>query len=264
MTSEIGKMKAVILAGGLGTRMQEVTRLIPKPMVEIGPQPILWHIMKIYAHFGVKDFCVALGYRSEIIKEYFANYRLRTNSARVHLGTGQIDIEAAEPLDWTVRLIETGAHTQTGGRVARLEKYLGNETFFLTYGDGVANVDIEALLAFHRSHGKIGTVCAVRPPSRFGALEMDHGGKVLEFSEKPHTGEAWINGGFFVFEPALFRYLSTDETCILERAPLEKLAADGELMAYRHPDFWQCIDTVRDVEQVNALWDSGAAPWKLW
>ena len=244
--------------------MQEVTRLVPKPMMEIGPYPILWHIMKIYAHYGVNEFCVGLGYRSEVIKEYFSNYRLRANSASVHLGTGRLEIEAEDSVDWTVRLIETGAHTQTGGRVARMQKYIGNSTFFLTYGDGVANVDIRALLDFHQAHGKIGTVCAVRPPSRFGALNMGEGDLVTAFTEKPHSGETWINGGFFVFEPEFFEYLSTDESCILERAPLERLAADGQLAAYRHPDFWQCIDTVRDIEQINTLWDKGKAPWKVW
>lgn len=258
------KMKAVILAGGLGTRMQELTRVVPKPMVEVGPYPILWHVMKIYAHFGVGEFAVALGYRGEVIKDYFANYRQRIHSLRVDLGTGIVDVVSEGDESWVIDLVETGFRTQTGGRVARMKAEIGDRPFFLTYGDGVADIDIAALLAFHKSHGKIGTVTAVRPPSKFGALDINGEGLVSQFSEKPITGDTWINGGFFVFEPGIFDYLSTDENCILERAPLEALAADGQLAAYRHHGFWRCMDTARDVELVNEIWQSGEAPWKIW
>ncbi|MCX5512649.1 glucose-1-phosphate cytidylyltransferase [Kaistia algarum] len=257
-------MKAVILAGGLGTRMQDLTRLIPKPMIEIGAHPILWHVMKVFGHYGVANFCVALGYRSEIVKEYFANYRLRHNSARIDLRTGSVEISGTDTEDWIVDLVETGALTQTGGRVARLKPHLQDAPFFLTYGDGIADVDVAALYAFHRSHGRIATVTAVRPPSRFGALDIGPDGRVGQFTEKPVSGDTWISGGFFVFEPRVFDYLTTDEDCVLERAPLERLAADGELVAYQHRGFWQGIDTARDVEHVNRLWEGGNAPWKAW
>eukprot|EP00435_Cladocopium_sp_Y103_P077061 s1_g800.t1 len=257
-------MKAVILAGGLGTRMQEFTQVVPKPMVEIGGRPILWHIMKIFAHFGVEEFGVALGYKGEVIKQFFANYRLLTNSIRVDLGSGAVDISAAHAENWRLHLIETGLRTQTGGRVARMQDTVGNERFFVTYGDGVTDVDLAKLLEFHLSHGKLATVTAVRPPSKFGALDIDPAGKVVSFTEKPISGETWINGGFFVFEPGVFEFLSRDEDCILERAPLEALSRSGELMAYHHPGYWQCLDTVRDVEIVNTIWDSGDAPWQVW
>ncbi len=257
-------MKAVILAGGLGTRMQELTRLIPKPMIEVGGYPALWHIMKIFEHFEVNDFVVALGYKSEIIKDYFSNYRLRANSIHVDLGQGTVVAEAEHKERWRIDLVETGLNTQTGGRIARLRPYLGERTFIVTYGDGVADVDINRLLAFHRAHGKIGTVTAVRPPSKFGALGLTDGDMVASFTEKPITGETWINGGFLVFEPGIFDYLSSDEGCILERAPLERLARDGQLAAYKHHGFWQCMDTAKDVETVNGMWSDQSAPWKLW
>jgi glucose-1-phosphate cytidylyltransferase len=260
----ISEMKSVILAGGMGTRMQELTSVVPKPMVEIGGFPILWHIMKIYEHYGVNNFAVALGYRSEVVKEYFANYRLRANSIHIDLATGTITGEVTHRERWSVDLVETGLNTQTGGRIARMREYLEGAPFFVTYGDGVSNIDLEALLAFHRSHGRIGTVTAVRPPSKFGALALDSGDTVSSFTEKPVTGETWINGGFFIFEPQIFDYLSTEESCILERAPLERLARDGQLAAFRHPGFWQCVDTAKDVETVNRMWLSGQAPWKLW
>lgn len=264
MSSRSQDLKTVILAGGLGTRMQELTRLIPKPMVEIGSHPILWHIMKIFAHYGVNEFCVALGYRSDIVKDYFANYRLRSNSTRVDLGSGEVQIRADDMERWILELVETGPLTQTGGRIARMRSFIGDAPFFLTYGDGVANVNVDELLSFHQSHGKIATVTAVRPPSKFGALDVSPDDSVLRFTEKPIAGDTWINGGFFVFEPAIFDYLSTDEGCILERGPLERVAADGQLKAYRHHGFWQCLDTARDVEQVNKLWEAGDAPWKVW
>lgn len=244
--------------------MQELTRLIPKPMIEIGEYPALWHIMKIFEHFDINDFVVALGYKSEIIKDYFANYRLRANSIHVDLELGTIVSEAAHREKWRIDLVETGLNTQTGGRIARLRQHLQDGPFIVTYGDGVADVDINELLAFHRSHGKIGTVTAVRPPSKFGALGLGEGDMVTSFTEKPVSGDTWINGGFLVFEPEIFDYLSTDEGCILERAPLEQLARDGQLAAYRHPGFWQCMDTLKDVETINAMWRNQSAPWKLW
>jgi glucose-1-phosphate cytidylyltransferase len=258
-------MKTAILAGGLGTRMQEVTHLIPKPMVKIGSHPILWHIMKHYASHGVEEFCVALGYRGDIIKDYFINYHTRQNDICVDLKTKEIkSTRNAATENWRVNLIETGEKTQTGGRIARMQDYLGNETFMLTYGDGVCDVDIKALLAFHKSHGKIGTVTAVHQPSRFGALQIDKNNIVAEFMEKPAQGDSFINGGFFVFEPGIFKYLSKDEECVLERLPLEKLANDGQLAAYHHQGFWQCMDTIRDINYLNDLWAKGDSPWKTW
>ena len=263
-TVTINDMKVVLLAGGLGTRMQELTRLIPKPMVEIGSFPILWHIMQLYSHYGINNFSVALGYRSEVIKEYFHNYQMRMHSMRVNLGKGTSEIIDAGTENWVIDLVETGLNTQTGGRVARMRDVIGDTTFMLTYGDGVADIDIAKLLEFHKSHGKFATVTAVRPPSKFGALDIDKDGLVKQFSEKPVSGDTWINGGFFVLEPQVFDYLSTDEDCIFERAPLEALAADGQLAAFHHHGYWRCMDTAKDVEQVNAIWEAGAAPWKVW
>jgi glucose-1-phosphate cytidylyltransferase len=257
-------MKTAILAGGLGTRMQELTRLIPKPMVEIGSYPILWHIMKIYSHYGVNQFTVGLGYRGEVIKDFFTNYRQRIHSLRVDLGKGSVDVVTEGDESWVIDLVETGMNTQTGGRIARMREELGDAPFFLTYGDGVSDVDIPALLDFHRSHGKIGTVTAVRPPSKFGALDIGENGTVARFSEKPVSGDTWINGGFFVFEPEIFDYVSPDADCVFERGPLEALAADGQLAAFKHPGYWQCMDTARDVENVNEIWSRGQAPWKVW
>ena len=260
----ISDLKAVILAGGLGTRMQELTRLVPKPMVEVGSQPLLWHIMKIYGHFGVRQFCVALGYRGEIVKDYFVNYRQRTNSLRVHLATGEVEVRGSDRDDWVLDLVDTGAAAQTGGRIAKLKPDLATERFFLTYGDGLADVDLEQLLAFHLAHGKAVTVTAVRPPSKFGALDIDDHDDVVSFTEKPVAGDTWISGGFFVCEPRVFDYVVPDDDCIFERAPLEALARDGQLAAFRHHGYWQCVDTARDVELVNRIWDDGSAPWKVW
>jgi glucose-1-phosphate cytidylyltransferase len=254
-------MKTVILAGGLGTRLSEETDVRPKPMVEIGGRPILWHIMKGYAHHGFKEFIVALGYKGEAIKEYFLNYPLINSDLTVSLGSGEVTRRRPADEDWVVHLQDTGVETMTGGRVKRLAPFL-NETFMLTYGDGVANVDIRALVAFHRAHGKLATLTAVRPPARFGALETD-GDQVTRFLEKPQTGEGWINGGFFVLEPGVLDYIEGDPTH-LEREPLETLARDGQLMAYRHGDFWQSMDTLRDVRLLNGLWKDGRAPWRVW
>ncbi len=257
-------MKVIILAGGLGTRLQEETVTKPKPMVEIGQKPILWHIISGYASCGFHEFVIALGYKGEYIKNYFINYYTMSHDLTVRLHGGHVDVrdQGKAPEDWTVHLIDTGAQTQTGGRLKRLQSIIGNETFMMTYGDGVSNIDINALLAFHRSHGRLATMSIVRPAARFGAVELQDG-LVTEFREKPRSGEGWINGGFFVLEPKVFDYLDTDST-IFERDPLERLAADGQLMAYQHEGFWQCMDTVRDVRTLEDLWQSGNAPWKTW
>ncbi len=256
-------MKTGILAGGTGTRLQELTALVPKPMVEIGSRPILWHIMKIFSGHGFQHFCVALGYKGHLIKEFFVNYPRLVNSLRVDLGTGAVSIHEQQHENWVVDLIETGAAAQTGARLARLKRILGAEAFFFTYGDGVGSVDLRALLDFHRRMGRIATVTAVRPPAKFGALDLD-GSLVGQFTEKPVAGEGWVNGGFYVFEPRVFDYLSEHEGCVLERDPLENLARDDQLAAFKHPGFWHCMDTIRDVDLLNDLWRSGTAPWKIW
>lgn len=253
-------MKVVILAGGLGTRLSEETALKPKPMIEIGGKPILWHIMSIYAAFGHTDFCCALGYKAELVKQYFLNFFALNNDLSIDLGTGKTTIHERQLAAWKIHLVDTGPNTMTGGRIKRLQSLIGNETFMATYGDGVSDVDIEALLAFHRAHGKLATVTAVRPPARFGGLEI-RDGRVERFNEKPQTGEGWINGGFFVFEPSVFQFIAGDTT-VLEREPLERLSADGQLMAYQHGGFWQPMDTLREKRLLEELWDSGSAPWR--
>ncbi|MCS7038642.1 MAG: glucose-1-phosphate cytidylyltransferase [Anaerolineae bacterium] len=255
-------MKVAILAGGAGTRLAEETEIKPKPMVEIGGRPILWHIMRHYAHYGFKDFIIALGYKGEVIKRYMLDYCSLHSNLTVNLRTGEVRREGNFTPDWTVELIDTGIRTQTGGRIKRLQPYLGNETFMLTWGDGVSDVDLHRLLAFHRSHGKLATLTAVRPPARYGHLKFD-GDRVAEFTEKPQIGEGWINGAFFVLEPGIFDYIDGDDT-VWEREPLERLAADGQLMAYKHESFWQCMDTLREKYILQQLWDSGRAPWKIW
>jgi glucose-1-phosphate cytidylyltransferase len=255
-------MKVVILAGGHGTRLAEETSVRPKPMVEIGGKPILWHIMKSYASYGYTDFLVACGYRGEMIKEYFNNYFIHSSDYFLDLRDGSRNIVSQNGLDWKIGVIDTGLHTMTGGRILRLRRWIGERRFMVTYGDGLSDVDIRALVDFHRSHGKAATVTAVRPPSRFGALSLD-GDRVCEFSEKPQASEGWINGGFFVFEPAIFEYLTDDET-VLERAALEKLASDAQLMAFRHSGFWQPMDTLREKQILESLWNGKEAPWKRW
>jgi len=257
-------MKAVILCGGFGTRLSEETVLRPKPMVEVGGYPILWHIMKLYAAHGITEFVLALGYRGDLIKDYFVNYRHRSRSLTVELDTGKIGVHQGGGEDWVVHLLDTGLHTQTGGRVKRAAEFVGPEPFLLTYGDGVSNVDIRHLIRYHREHGKLATVTAVRPPARFGGIVFEgNSGRVLRFEEKPQVGEGWINGGFFVLEPQAVRDIADDQS-VWEREPMERLAADQNLIAYRHQDFWQCMDTMRDVRLLNTLWDEGRAPWKVW
>lgn len=255
-------MKVVILAGGLGTRLAEETEVRPKPMVEIGGRPILWHIMKIFAKYDHNEFIVALGYKGEVIKDYFLNYYYWRSDISLHLGNGNVDVHNSGKEDWRVDLIDTGLHTQTGGRVKRLAQWIGDRTFMMTYGDGVANVDISALLAFHENHGKLATVTAVRPPARFGGIRLLDD-KVTEFKEKPQIGEGWINGGFFVLEPEVLDYIEGD-AIEWEKEPLEALTAEGQLVAYQHDHFWQCMDTLRDVRLLEELWQTAEPPWKVW
>lgn len=255
-------MKVAILAGGLGTRLAEETEIKPKPMVEIGGKPILWHIMKHYSQYGYNEFVVALGYKGEYIKRWMQDYCALHSNITVKTGTGDVILHNRNHTNWTVDLINTGQGTATGGRIKRLAPWVGNETFMLTWGDGVADINLKALLRFHRSHGKLATLTAVRPPARFGHLEFD-GDQVCSFTEKPQTSEGWINGAFFVLEPSIFDYIDGDATQ-WEKEPLEGLAADGQLMAYRHTSFWQCMDTVRDKKLLEKLWQEGNPPWKTW
>jgi glucose-1-phosphate cytidylyltransferase len=255
-------MKVALLAGGLGTRLAEETDSVPKPMVEIGGKPMLWHIMRLYAHHGFNDFLVACGYKGEIIKQYFHNFHAHNNDYIVNLQDGSRELLNPGSIDWRVGVIDTGQNTMTGGRLSRLRDQLESERFMVTYGDGLGNVDIRSLLEFHESHGKLATVTAVRPPSRFGALHME-GDAVTNFSEKPQTEAGWINGGFFVFEPEVFEYLDDDDT-VLEREPMERLAAAGQLHAFRHEGFWQPMDTLREKRLLESLCEGGNAPWKVW
>ena len=252
-------MKVVILAGGFGTRLSEYTDLIPKPMVTIGGHPILWHIMKTYAYFGHNDFNIALGYKAELIKEYFLNYRSLNADFTVDLANGEVCLHQIDVIDCKVTLVNTGLESMTGGRVKRMQQYIGNETFLLTYGDGVADIDINALIEFHQQNGKMVTVSAVHPAARFGELDLQED-QVIAFQEKPQTTQGWINGGYFVIEPEFFDLIDGDST-ILEKTPLEKVAEMGELMAYRHDGFWQCMDTKRDRDSLEEMWQSGKAPW---
>jgi len=255
-------MKIGILAGGLGTRLSEETTVKPKPMVEIGGRPIIWHIMHIYASYGFKEFVIALGYRGDLIKDYFVNYNYHARSLTVQLKNGDITIHEGNSEDWIVHLLDTGADTNTGGRVKRMAEFIGNEPFMLTYGDGVGNINISKLLEFHRAQKKLATLTAVRPPARFGQMILADG-IVTEFKEKPQIGEGWINGGFFVLQPEVAKYIEGDHTA-WEFESLVKIAADGQLAAYQHGGFWQSMDTLRDVNLLEKLWRAGNAPWKLW
>ena len=256
-------VKAVLLAGGLGTRLREETEYCPKPMVMVGGRPILWHIMKNYSHFGVRDFVVCLGYQGDVIRDYFLNYEARMNDFTVHLGSKH-SVEyhdVHDESDWGVTLAETGAETMTGGRVFRVQKYVQGERFVATYGDGLADVPIDKVLEFHEAHGKLATVTTVRPVSRFGVMDIAEDGTVNQFREKPQA-DGYVNAGFFVFEPEIFDYLDAD--CVLEQEPLARLAADGQLMSYRHEGWWQPMDTYREFQMLNELWDAGNPPWKMW
>lgn len=255
-------MRVAILAGGVGSRLSEETALKPKPMVEIGGKPILWHIIQHYSHFGFDQFVIALGYKGEYIKKYFADHCALDGDLTVDFRTGKVSHRQEHSPHWRVHLIETGMRTNTGGRIRRLRPYLGNETFMLTWGDGVSDVNLHDLWRFHRAHGKLATMTAVRPPARFGHIEMD-GSRVVEFSEKPQTREGWINGAYFVLEPPVLDYIEGDDTA-WERGPLVRLAREGQLMAYQHNSFWQCMDTLRDKVLLEELWESGNPPWKIW
>jgi len=255
-------LRVAILAGGFGTRLAEHTDQIPKPMVPVGGHPILWHIMKSYSAHGHDDFAIALGYLGNVIKEYFVNYHYSARDISVNTGTGKVEIFDGPGENWRIDLLDTGLHTQTKSRVAQIARHIGDEPFMLTYGDGVSDIDINALLEFHRSHGKIATMSVVRPTSRFGAVEIN-GDRVAKFEEKPQLADGWINGGFFVLEPGVKDYVSGPDA-MWEQDPLEKLAADGQLMAYRHEGFWQSMDSLREVRVLESLWESGKPPWRVW
>lgn len=255
-------MKAVILAGGLGTRISEEALLRPKPMIEIGGKPVLWHIMKIYSAHGIRDFIICCGYKGYMIKEYFANYYLHQADVTFDMANNRMDVHQNTAEPWRVTLVDTGEQTMTGGRLKRVQKYLGDGDFCLTYGDGVSNVDLTALIKFHKDQGTLATLTAVQPPGRFGALNFDQH-KIIGFQEKPHGDGGWINGGFFVLSPKVFDFVAGDST-VWEREPMEQLAASGQLSAFMHRGFWQPMDTLRDKNQLEALWDAGNAPWKVW
>lgn len=256
-------MKTVILAGGLGTRISEESHLKPKPMIEIGEHPILWHIMKIYSHHGFNDFVVCLGYKGYLIKEYFANYFLHNSDVTIDLKENSVEIHNSKTEPWKVTLVDTGLHTQTGGRLQRVRQHLGDSTFFMTYGDGVADIDLKRLLEFHRRSGKKATVTAVQPPGRFGALALDDSGSVRTFQEKPEGDGAWINGGFFVLEPEVVDYVD-DDSVLWEKQPLARLTSESQLGAFRHSGFWKAMDTLRDKTELEERWRAGKAEWNLW
>jgi glucose-1-phosphate cytidylyltransferase len=255
-------MKCVILAGGVGSRIAEESESRPKPMVEIGGKPILWHIMKTYSAHGIRDFVICLGYRGYQIKEYFANYFLHTSDVTFHMKQNRMQVHSRHAEPWTVTLVDTGEETMTGGRLKRIRDYVGRGTFCMTYGDGLGNVDIRAAVAFHRKSKKLATVTAVQPPGRFGAMDVNRG-RVTRFVEKPHGDGGWINGGFFVLEPGIFRYIAGDAV-VWEKVPMKKLADDGQMAAFLHRGFWQPMDTLREKQVLESLWQTGRAPWKVW
>ena len=257
-------MKVLILAGGFGTRLSEETDVRPKPMVEIGGKPILWHIMKIYSHYGYNDFVILLGYKGYYIKEYFANYFLHQSDVTIDITTGKMEVlnNSSEP--WKITLLDTGLETMTGGRIKRAQNFLGNEPFMLTYGDGVADIDINKLVEFHKLHGKAMTMTSAQPEGRFGALNIDENNRVTNFLEKPKGDGGWINAGFFVCEPKVFDYITEGDSTVFEQVPLQNLAKDGEIYTYKHEGFWKPMDTLRDKLELEKLWNSGKAPWKVW
>lgn len=257
-------MKAVILAGGFGTRLSEATNLIPKPMVEIGGKPILWHIMKSYSEHGINEFVICCGYKGYIIKEWFANYFIHNSDVTVDLATNSIEVHSCKAEHWKVTLVDTGLNTMTGGRIKKIQKYIGNETFLLTYGDGVSDIDISKSIEEHKKSGKALTVTAYKPNGKFGALEIDGDGNVNAFTEKPAGDGMWINAGYFVCEPEIFDYITEGDSTIFEKSPLENLARDGKMNSYKHNGFWKPMDTLRDNTELNQMWDSGKAPWKKW
>jgi glucose-1-phosphate cytidylyltransferase len=256
-------MKTLLLAGGFGTRISEETRLKPKPMVEIGGKPVLWHIMKIYSQHGFNDFVILLGYKGYVIKEYFSNYFLHQSDVTINLESNKMEVHNNSSEPWKVTLLDTGLNTMTGGRIKRAINHIGNEPFLLTYGDGVADVDMNKVIAFHKEHKKLLTMTSVQPAGRFGALDIDEINRVSNFIEKPKGEGNWINGGFFVCEPEVLKYISDDST-VFEKEPLEKLAKEGELFTYKHHGFWQCMDTLRDNNYLNELWEADSAPWRNW
>lgn len=257
-------MKVVILCGGMGTRLREETEIKPKPMVEVGGMPILWHIMKTYAHYGFNEFILCLGYKGEMIKEYFYHYEVLSNDFTIELGSKKIDIHPRHSEQgWKITLVDTGLNTMTGARVKRIERFIKEEMFMLTYGDGVTDINIHKLLEYHKNHGKIGTVTGVSPPSRYGEL-LIHKDQVISFREKPKNNDNSISGGYFIYNKEFFNYLKDDDDCILEREPLEMLAKDEELQVYQHTGFWQCMDTYRDYKYLAELWEKGNPPWKVW
>ena len=257
-------MKLVILAGGYGTRISEESSVKPKPMIEIGGKPVLWHLMKYYSHYGINDFVILLGYKSYMVKEYFANYYLHNSDITVDTANSGLEIHSNESEKWRITLTDTGLDTMTGGRILRAKRYIGDETFMLTYGDGLSDVNIHTLLEFHKNHKKAMTITSIQPESRFGSIKIENDEKIASFLEKPKGDGAWISGGFFVCEPKIFDYIKAGDASVFEKEPLEGLASDGELFAYRHEKFWKPMDTLRDKNQFEEIWNSGNAPWKVW
>ena len=257
-------MKVVILAGGFGTRLSEETDLRPKPMVEIGSKPILWHIMKTYSQYGINEFVILLGYKGYYIKEYFANYFLHQSDVTIDISSGNMEVHNNSSEPWKVTLLDTGLNSMTGGRIKRAQEYIGNESFMLTYGDGVSDINIEELVKFHKSHGKAMTMTSAQPDGRFGALNIEANNQVTHFLEKPKGDGGWINAGFFVCEPKVFDYISDDDCIVFEQSPLQKLATDGEIFTFKHEGFWKPMDSLKDKHDLNNIWDKGDAPWKVW